>query len=331
MDCSIVSTDNIYNIAIIGVGQLGSRHLQGLAKSSKQFQISVVDPNAKSLIVAKQRFNEVSRFAKNNVSYHQNISDLPSEIDLAIIATTANVRRKVVENLLDWCVVKFLILEKVVFQKSEDFILIQELFFDKGVKSWVNCARRSFPLYKKIKNELGTDKLSIEVKGNNWGLACNGIHMIDLLAFLTEKTDIKIDTNELENIIFDSKRNGFKELKGTLKIQTSRGDILVLNDKDKYAENFEIFISNDSMQFNIFEDDGLVIRHITNNKTREEKISIPFQSDLTGSIVDQILDTGESDLTAYDECIKYHIPMLDTFNEHFTKVTRNTVETCPIT
>jgi hypothetical protein len=322
----------MYNIAIIGTGQLGSRHLQGLAKSSKQYQLYVVDPDEKALSIAKQRYEEVLiPTNKNNVSYHQNISDLPEKSDVAIIATTANVRCGIIESLLDKCSIKYLILEKVVFQKSEDFKPIQNLLLEKGVKTWVNCVRRSFSFYKKIKNELGTDKLSIEVKGNNWGLACNGIHMIDLLVFLTEKTDIIIDTNELENIIIDSKRNGFKELKGTLKIQTSRGDILVLNDRDKYAENFEISISNDSMQFNIFEGDGLVIRHITNNKTREEKISIPFQSELTGEIVDQIIDKGVSALTPYEECMQYHIPMLDAYNKHFSKITGKTVITCPIT
>lgn len=321
----------IYNIAIIGVGQLGSRHLQGLAKSSKQFQISVVDPNKKSLIVAKQRFNEVSRFGNGNVSYHQNISDLPAEIDLVIIATTANVRREVVEKLLEQCHLKYLILEKVVFQKSEDFNSIQKLLLDNGIKSWINCARRTFPFYKKLKKKILGEKIIIKVEGNNWGLACNGIHMIDLLVFLTEKTDIKINTNELENIIVDSKRNAFKELKGRLKIYTSRGDTLELNDKDKYDENLKISISNSSIKFNIFEGDGLVIRDKSNNKTHEEKISIPFQSELTCSIVDQILDSGESDLTPYEECMQYHVPMLDAFNEHFSLVTGKDVEICPIT
>jgi len=321
----------IYNIAIIGAGQLGSRHLQGLAKSTKQLQIYVIDPNEKSLIVAKNRFKEVSKPTNSKVSYIQNIRGIPENIDLAIIATTANVRREVVEKLLEQCHLKYLILEKVVFQKSEDFNSIQKLLLGNGIKSWINCTRRTFPFYKKLKKIIFGEKIIIKVVGNNWGLACNGIHMIDLLVFLTEKTDIKINTNELENIIVDSKRNAFKELKGTLKIYTSRGDTLELNDKDKYDENLKISISNSSMKFNIFEGDGLAIRDKSNNKTHEEKISIPFQSELSGSIVDQIFDTGESDLTPYEECMQYHVPMLDAFNEHFSRVTGKDVEICPIT
>ncbi|MBC8146778.1 MAG: Gfo/Idh/MocA family oxidoreductase [Bacteroidetes bacterium] len=145
-----MNTENIYNIAVIGAGQLGSRHLQGLAKSSKEFQIYVIDPNENALILAKQRFEEVSKSTNSIVSYRQSMSDLPGTIDLAIIATTANVRRKIIENLLDKCSIKYLILEKVVFQKSEDFKPIQKRLLEKGVKAWVNCARRSYSFYKNL-------------------------------------------------------------------------------------------------------------------------------------------------------------------------------------
>ena len=39
----------------------------------------------------------------------------------------------------------------------------------------------------------------------------------------------KILADELENILIDSKRNGFKELKGILKISTSRGTVLKIS------------------------------------------------------------------------------------------------------
>jgi hypothetical protein len=305
--------------------------LQGLAKSTKPIQIYVIAPNEKSLIVAKNRFKEVSKPTNSKISYLQNIRGIPKNIDLAIIATTANVRREVIESLLDKCSMKYLILEKVVFQKSVDFKPIQNLLFEKNVKTWVNCTRRSFLFYKKLKKELGTDKLSIKVEGNNWGLASNSIHMIDLLAFLSEKNNFIFDTDGLENILISSKRNGFSELKGTLKIQTSRGDTLELKEKGKYDKNTKISISNDKMHFNIYETQNRVVKYILDKEAYADHIRIPFQSELTGSAIDQILDTGESDLTSYDECMKYHLPMLDALNTHISKVTGQTVTICPIT
>ena len=105
----------------------------------------------------------------------------------------------------------------------------------------------------------------------------------------------------------------------------------MLNDSDKYNENLKISISNGSMQFNIYEGQGMIVKHTSDNERQEEKISIPFQSDLTGSIVDQILDTGESDLTPYDECMQYHVPMLDAFNAHISILTGKLETECPIT
>ena len=129
-------------------------------------------------------------------------------------------------------------------------------------------------------------------------------------------------------------RNNLELLKlayQSIRLLKTTHDILVLNDSDKYNENLKISISNGSMQFNIYEGQGMIVKHTSDNERQEEKISIPFQSDLTGSIVDQILDTGESDLTPYVECMKYHIPMLDAFNDHISKVTGQTVTICPIT
>ena len=321
----------MYNIAIIAAGQIGSRHLQGLALSLKQHQIYVVDPNEKALSIAKQRYLEVSELSTNNVSYNQNISDLPETIDVAIIATTANVRRSVIENLLKKNSVKYLILEKIVFQKSEDFAPINTLLQKNGVKSWVNCTRRSYSFYRNLKNEIDGKKISIKVEGNNWGLAGNSIHMVDLLAFFTEKTDFEYDVSGLNKTIIHLKRDGFKALKGKFNIRTERGDVLELIDSDKCDSDTQIWISTDSVQYNINESKGIVVKHVSDAENQQNKIKIPFQSELTGNIIDQIIDTGKSDLTSYDECMKYHVPMLDSFNDHFSKVTGKTVRVCPIT
>ena len=323
----------MYTIAIIGAGQIGSRHLQAISLIDRDVNIKVVDPSNEALNIASQRYKEMETNAHiHSMDFINSLEKLENELDVVIVATNADVRRKVIEKLLERVSVKYFILEKVLFQKIEDYQAINNLLKAKKCKAWVNFARRMWPFYQQLKRELiGEEIIEISIYGSNWGLGCNGIHFIDLLAFLTEETDIKIDTNKLENILIDSKRNGFKELKGTLKIHTGRGDTLVLNDRDEYDDNLKISILNGNIQYDIFESKGLVIKHISDNKPHEEKFSIPFQSEMTGQLVDQIFDTGESDLTPYDECMKYHIPMLDAFNNHISKVTGKTVTVCPIT
>jgi len=92
---------SIPHIAIIGTGQLGSRHLQGLSSISQDINISVVDPNKKAIEIAKQRLNMMpSNTHVKSISYLNNLKDLASEIDLSIIATKSDVRRKIIEELL---------------------------------------------------------------------------------------------------------------------------------------------------------------------------------------------------------------------------------------
>ena len=78
--------------ALIGAGQLGSRHLQGLAKSDLEISIEVLEPFEDSRNTAKQRFEEIPT-NKNikSIDFHENISLLSDELDLVIVATNADV------------------------------------------------------------------------------------------------------------------------------------------------------------------------------------------------------------------------------------------------
>ena len=49
----------IRKILLIGCGEIGSRHLQALAKIEFPVKIWIVDPNLNSLKVGKKRFNEM--------------------------------------------------------------------------------------------------------------------------------------------------------------------------------------------------------------------------------------------------------------------------------
>ena len=75
--------------------------MQGLAKASNKLRVYVVDPNEHSLILAKKRYQEVCKSKINIVSYHKSINDLPKKIDIVIIATTSDVRRVVIQNLVE--------------------------------------------------------------------------------------------------------------------------------------------------------------------------------------------------------------------------------------
>ena len=55
----------MYKVAIIGAGQLGSRHLQGLKVAASPLEITVMDSNEDSLKVAKERYDTVTAIGEN--------------------------------------------------------------------------------------------------------------------------------------------------------------------------------------------------------------------------------------------------------------------------
>ena len=182
-------------IAVVGSGEIGSRHLQGLAKSKNKLSLYVVDSNNDSLELSKKRYNEIPN-SLNDIKFLNNISLLPSAIDIGIISTTSIHRKQLIESLLKISSIKYMILEKIVFQNVEDFDTVVKLFSKNNTKSWVNCNRRTFKIYQKIKEYIrdmhwfgsgkdtiltlltenddvyicgsGTDGLNTQLRGNNY-------------------------------------------------------------------------------------------------------------------------------------------------------------------
>lgn len=135
-------------VAVIGAGNIGSRHLQGLTLSRIPLDVHVIEKSPAAVALSRERFDDA---AKANASsdircdWLQDIGDLPQDLDVAIIATGAAQRRAVLEELLAHASVRFLILEKFLFQRREDYTLVSELLDEKNVKAFVNTPRRSWP------------------------------------------------------------------------------------------------------------------------------------------------------------------------------------------
>jgi len=323
--------NEIFQVAIIGSGQLGSRHLQGLALSESHLKIYVIDPLQSALDTAQSRYLEMpARHKPHEVIYAIDMDSLPRDLDLVIVATAAQIRREVIESVLRMRRVKYFVLEKIVFQATRDLKVVKDLFDSRGVKAWVNCPRRLYSIYTEVKAELGKEVISISFSGDNWGMACNSIHFIDLLAFFSEELDMVFDTSQIDDVVYSSKRPGFSEIKGTLSINTSRGGQLKLMDNDNCPDNSTITITTPSITI-IIDEVNCIITKTLHGVSTEDQVIIPYQSQLTGLLADSILMEGSSNLVSYDECVRYHIPMLDAFNLHLSKILKKEVIVCPIT
>ena len=169
-------------VSIIGAGQLGSRHLQGLKTSQNEMEIWVIDASEESLKVAKERCEQVEAKTNKVVHYSQTIDSLPDELDLVVIATGSKPRAGIIKTLLAHSSVKYLVLEKFLFIRLNDYEEIASLIDENGVKCWVNCPRRMWPVYQKIKRLINPEEpVLIEKNGKDWGMCCNSVHFIERL------------------------------------------------------------------------------------------------------------------------------------------------------
>ena len=131
-------------IVVIGLGNLGERHLQSLLIYRDEYKICGVEPNANRADELTSKYPDAHIF--------NNIECIPDEIDLGIIATSSGPRRAVFDELILHSEVKNILFEKILFQNVKDYIYVDEILKTKGIKAWVNCARREWNSYKCLKN-----------------------------------------------------------------------------------------------------------------------------------------------------------------------------------
>lgn len=323
----------MHNILIIGVGQLGSRHLQGALLSENELRITVVDPLEESLDIAKERANQVKIGNANTcVIYKQDISGNES-IDVCIIATAAQVRAKVTQQLLQSNKVKHIIFEKVLFQKLLEYKEIKSLLKHTETTGWVNCPRRLYPTYIALKQRLNISKpVKMHIHGHAWGMACNSVHFIDLFAFLIGSSSIKLETSSLDPELLPSKRKGFFEATGKLIFVAGplREHELIIECGSDTIPEIIVSLENCDTKYTINEIEGIWSRIDGNEKEQCEYPAI-FQSQLTSDYVDELLRSNECGLTPFSESCELHIPYISTLLMHMSTSLDKKLEACPIT
>lgn len=322
-------------VVILGAGNIGSRHLQSLAKSKMPLEITVVDPSAQALETSKKRFDEAATQEKiRKPKYHQDLSRAGAEFDVGIVATNSDVRRRVIEELLAKNRVKYLIIEKVAFQNSDDFRRVIELLESKKVKAWVNLPRRVIPFYRELKKMvMPHEQVFYTVQGGEWGLACNAIHFIDCLCFLIEETSYEVSCRHLDRDLKDSKRKGFVEFTGSLHCYFRNGSELNLISQNGSTSPPLTTVLTKSLLCTAEEEKGIA-RMSEGEKgweSEEIKFKMPYQSELTHRIVEEILTTGKCGLPSIQESYLVHKPLLNSFIDHLERITGKKYSSCPIT
>jgi len=311
-------------IALIGAGQLGSRHLQALVLVKHLISIQVIDSSIESLKIAEGRFKEVSADFKGQISFYTDISSLDKNIDIAIVATNSKVRRGVIEQLVAHSKVNNLILEKVLFVKTEDYAAVEKLLNDNKIKTWVNCPRRIFPFYQNLQKEL-SGVIHFNAVGNAWGMGCNGIHLLDLFAFFIKSNEIVLSNNLIDKRVIESKRAGYIEFTGTI-TGHANGHSFHITSFGNDISPLLITINTPTARY--------CIQEGSTSKVRVSKLENKWawEEQLTNIVVDKLIEEGDCELTKYKESAALHLVFLTNLISFLREVNNdNSINECLVT
>ncbi len=293
---------------LVGSGQLGSRHLQGVLKNPSITEVWVIDEWKSSLELAYQRSSEVPHHAI--IHFQDGFSNLPEEVDVCIISGTANVRMDHIKSILKKVKVRFLVLEKILFNSSADFEESKSLFSRyPDMKIWVNHPRRMFKFYQLVENffnSIENESFFVDIRGNDWGIACNALHYIDLWCFLRNTEVDQIDFFNQNNTIVNSKRTSFIEVHGSIKVDFANGDALQMTSEIlPDLKSISISVKGELVEYVIDESESLRLF----NKEDGDKLiegEIEYQSNLSKELIDGLLQHDELPLTTYAEAFSMH-------------------------
>jgi len=317
----------------MGAGQIGSRHLQSLKAVKIPLEITVVDSSENSLNTAKERYGAMNTSGGNHVlNYTDKIPVSLKFVDLVIIATASGPRAALTKELLRKARVKYLILEKILFQKKSDYAQIDKLLKAKKVKAWVNCPMRMVPFYAGLKKEFNRKKITYVLYGNRSGMATDLIHHVDFVSFLTESSDLKLYPKLLDKKTKKSKHEGYFEITGSLFIFFGNGSQLIIRCDAKGQSPKIIEIFDSEKRYTILESGGrALMSRAPNWELKEIEFDLPYQSQLTTILVENLLSKGACELPTLKESAKLHLQIFEPIRIFLNQNSKNKLNYFPFT
>lgn len=311
-------------VAIVGLGNIGARHLQGLSSIASIIDLVGIEPNTKSREAAEVEWHRLSGRGK----FQPNVSAFKSA-EIVIIATAARTRLELFRQAIALSP-RHIVLEKVVFQREEDFDSALLESMSRNVLVYVNCPRRVWPIYKYIKGLVQEEGfVGVGVRGRNIGLACNSVHYIDLFQFIAGECNIDAISDDMGEIV-ESKRSGYYECFGRMEFVTPSGCKLLVSVTPDDAENTTIEIETSRRKISIDEAAGIV----TDSGSGEIIVNVgrpPYQSELSGDVISSLIRGQDCGLATLRESSMAHAPFLKILRRHFERAGMDLSDGVPIT
>lgn len=310
------------NILLVGTGNIGQRHLEGLARIREQVNIYIFDKKKNSI-----------NFKQKNFFFLKNLKSIKNfNFDLVIISTDSQPRFKIFHYISSQNNLKNIIFEKVVFQSVQQFKKAINIIKLKKIKAWVNCTRREMFFFQNLKKVLRKEKkIEMIFKSSKWEMGSNIIHYLDLFSFLIKKKNIfTIKDTKLEKKIFISKRKNYQDFFGYVTIQSGNNILRVENLKKPTKPVLSIKAKNSSIRIILSKSKKNVLLNLSNRKSVLD-FNPALVSDLTEKLAINILFKNKKiRLASLNETVDEHKLIFNLFNNHLNSFSKNKIKLCPI-
>lgn len=308
-------------VLIIGFGNMGARHLQSLTSKLTGLDVHILESN-KSVFLENLKMINVREC---DVSYHKNFISVPKKIDFSIVATPAEPRFDITSKLLEFNVDKIL-LEKVVFQSDIQFKNILRRIENSNVQIYCNFVSRYYMNFINLKNSIQGEKIKMVVNGDDFGLACNTLHFIDLFQYITGSKCKIIHSELIEDERGNKRGVEYIELNGELTAISERGDKLYIKDNQNKKDGLDLLIFT-HYNFHIFKYKEKSHKIFGTNGSKYLDFQIKYTSELTAQIYLDILN---------DCCLLPTLSEARSAHKQFFKVVNDSLNIkangiCPIT
>ena len=181
--------------------------------------------------------------------------------------------------------------------------------------------------WKALREQLqGVADWTMTQAGPNWGLACNGVHFIDLMQFLSGGGAPSAEGIAIDQII-PSKRSGYFEVEGQLTVELG-GRRLVLVQRPDAGPG--LTIESALGRWSVTEAAGVLI----DAGTGETLIDVgrsPYQSELTAAVASPLLAGATPPVASLAEARLAHAPLIEALTPVFEAAGHDVSGGLPIT
>ena len=323
----------VQTVVIAGAGQLGSRYLQGLVNVDKPLDVIAIDKNGFALETSAERWIEAGGPDSHHHLRLETSSDaVPTSVDLVIVATTSQGRLDVIKQLIHRTSVQYWILEKLVTNDPAELPLFLECTSHSD-SAWVNLPYRIMGWHQAIKRQLvGRGPCRVNLDGTNYGLLTNVIHYLDLIGWWMDTSIIDVTFASDTEGFFWSKRTGYIESNGIFHASFADGTVVTMRCRSEpYVEysgvGLTFDISSPGGEWHVDERLGIM----SDSAGHETHGRIELQSEMTASVVSQVLDGADCGLPHLSEVVLLHQKILSAIQGQWQASPLSEAKLVPVT